>query len=90
MRWVLRRVTARILYDLMIFRWITVIFLLLVVASWLLAKRLPWLEKLGLTKFKSEWSFSVRGRIVRIPVTMVLLLFTMAFIAANLLFKWLK
>ena len=72
----------------MIFRGIMVAFLLLVVASWLLSKRLPWLEKMGLTQLKSELRFNLFGRAWRVPVTLVIVLCTAVYLTANLIFKW--
>lgn len=70
----------------MIFRWIMIAILLLVVASWLFSKRLPWLEKMGLTPFKSELRFSLFGRALRLPVTLVIVLCTVAYLAMRLIF----
>ena len=53
----------------MLFRWIIIVFLLLVLLSWLPTLRLPWLEKLGLTRFNSSLDFKLFGRRVQLPVT---------------------
>ena len=44
----------------MMFRWVLFVFLALIFLSWLFSKRLPWLEKLGLTSFNSSLDFSFR------------------------------
>ena len=66
----------------MIFRLVLFAFLLLVVLSWLFSMRLPWLEKLGLTKFNSSIDFNLFGRDFHLPMTlavaMVLLLVWLA------------
>lgn len=58
----------------MLFRWIILVFLLLVLLSWLPTLRLPWLEKLGLTKFNSSLDFTLFGRAVQLPVTIAVVL----------------
>ena len=58
----------------MLFRWIIIVFLLLVLLSWLPGLRLPWLEKLGLTRFNSSLGFSLLGRRVQLPVTIAVAL----------------
>jgi hypothetical protein len=49
--------------------------------------RLPWLEKLGLTKLNSNLSFRAFGKVRHIPVTYVVLLATAAYLAIALLYK---
>ncbi len=58
----------------MIFRLVIFAFLLLVVLSWLFSMRLPWLEKLGLTKFNSSLDFRLFGRAFQVPVTIAIAL----------------
>lgn len=58
----------------MLFRWLIIVFLLLVLLSWLFSMRLPWLEKLGLTRFNSSLDFSLFGRRVQLPVTIAVAL----------------
>jgi hypothetical protein len=49
--------------------------------------RLPWLEKLGLTKLNSNLTFRAFGKVRSIPVTYVVLLATAAYLAIALLYK---
>ena len=65
----------------MIFRLVIFAFLLLVVLSWLFSLRLPWLEKLGLTKFNSSLDFRMFGRAFQLPVTIA--------VAMGLVLLWL-
>lgn len=65
-----------------------VVFLLLILASWLFSKRLPWLEKMGLSTLNSELRFRLFGRAWRVPVTLAIVLCTALYLAANLIFKW--
>ena len=58
----------------MIFRLVIFVFLLLVVLSWLFSMRLPWLEKMGLTKFNSSLDFRLFGRAFHLPVTIAVAL----------------
>jgi hypothetical protein len=70
----------------MMLRWVFLAIVAMLVVSWLFSKRLPWLEKLGLTKLKSHWSFRLFGREHRVPVTYVVLLITIVYMAAYLAF----
>lgn len=83
------RVTAPILYKelAMIFRWALFAILAVLFFAWLFSKRLPWLEKLGLTKLNSDMSFRAFGKVRHIPVTYVVLLATAAYLAIALLYK---
>lgn len=69
----------------MMFRWVLFVFLALLFLSWLLSKRLPWVEKLGLTSFNSSLDFKILGKHIRIPVTIAAVLLTV-FIALG---RWL-
>jgi hypothetical protein len=71
----------------MMFRWVFFAILAVLLISWLFSMRLPWLEKLGLTKLKSHLSFRLFGRQWRVPVTYVVLLATGAYLAIALLYK---
>jgi hypothetical protein len=42
----------------MMFRWVFFAILAVLLASWLFSKRLPWLEKLGLTTLKRQTASS--------------------------------
>ena len=83
------RVTERILYKelAMMFRWVFFAILTVLLVSWLFSMRLPWLEKLGLTKLSSHVSFRAFGKVRSIPVTYVVLLVTAAYLAIALLYK---
>ena len=87
------RVTEHTLYELifeqanMMFRWVFFAILAVLVISWLFSMRLPWLEKLGLTKLSSNVSFRAFGKVRSIPVTYVVLLATAAYLAIALLYK---
>ncbi len=83
------RVTGRILYEQpnMMLRWVFFAVLAVLLVSWLFSKRLPWLEKLGLTKLNSNVSFRLFGKERNIPVTYVVLLVTAAYLAIALLYK---
>ena len=72
----------------MIFRWIIVVFLTLLMISWIFSMRLPWLEKLGLTKLSSSLRFKLFGRVWQVPITLAIVLSAAAYLAANLVFKW--
>lgn len=65
----------------MLIRWIIIVFLLLVLLSWLPTLRLPWLDKLGLTKFNSSLDFRLFGRAFQVPVTIA--------VALGLVLAWL-
>ena len=64
----------------MMFRWVLFVFLALIFLSWLFSKRLPWLEKLGLTSFNSSLDFKILGKQFRIPVTLAAVLATVLFV----------
>jgi hypothetical protein len=83
------RVTAPTLYEMlaMMFRWVFFAIVTVLFVSWLFSKRLPWLEKLGLTKLSSNLSFRLFGKVRSIPVTYVVLLATAAYLAIALLYK---
>lgn len=72
----------------MLFRWIIIVFLLLVLLSWLPTLRLPWLEKLGLTRFNSSLDFKLFGRRVQLPVTFAIVLCVAAVWLIRTLFNW--
>jgi len=76
MRWVLRRVTERTRCERqpMMFRWVMFAVLAVLFLSWLFSMRLPWLEKLGLTKFNSSLDFKLFGRAFQLPVTIAIAL----------------
>jgi hypothetical protein len=82
-------VTAPTLYETlaMMFRWVFFAILAVLFMSWLFSKRLPWLEKLGLTKLSSNVSFRLFGKVRSIPVTYVVLLATAAYLGVALLYK---
>lgn len=103
MLWALRQVTGPTRFDTknsyqtgtnpkegfpMMFRWIIVVFLALVLISWLFSMRLPWLEKLGLTKLSSNLRFTLFGRVWQVPITLAIVLSAAVYLAANLIFKW--
>jgi hypothetical protein len=71
----------------MMFRWVFFAILAVLLVSWLFSKRLPWLEKLGLTKLSSHLTIRLFGRVWHIPVTYVVLLATAAYLAVALLYK---
>jgi hypothetical protein len=71
----------------MMFRWVFFAILTILFISWLFSKRLPWLEKLGLTKLSSNLSFRAFGKVRSIPVTYVVLLATALYLAIALLYK---
>ena len=71
----------------MMFRWVFFAILAVLLASWLFSKRLPWLERMGLTKLKSHLEFRLFGRQHRVPVTYVVLLATAAYFIGALLYK---
>ena len=72
-------------------RWVFFAIVAMLFVSWLFSKRLPWLEKLGLTKLNSHVTFRAFGKVRRIPVTYVVLLITIvygaAYLAIALLYK---
>jgi hypothetical protein len=83
------RVTEPILYKelAMMFRWVFFAIVAVLLVSWLFSMRLPWLEKLGLTKLNGNLTFRAFGKVRRIPVTYVVLLATAAYLAVALLYK---
>ena len=72
-------------------RWVFFAIVAMLFVSWLFSKRLPWLEKLGLTKLNSHVTFRAFGKVRRIPVTYAVLLITIvygaAYLAIALLYK---
>jgi hypothetical protein len=72
----------------MMFRWVFFAILAVLLISWLFSRRLPWLEKLGLTSLKSNLSFRLFGRQWHVPVTYVVLLATAAYLALALLYNY--
>jgi hypothetical protein len=89
MRWVSARVTVHTLSKAfqMMFRWVFFAILAVLLISWLFSMRLPWLEKLGLTKLSGNLTFRAFGKVRSIPVTYVVLLATAAYLAVALLYK---
>jgi len=71
----------------MMFRWVMFAFLVLLVLSWLLSKRLPWLEKMGLRAFNSSVDFTLFGKHFRIPVTIAVVLATALFVLGRWLYQ---
>lgn len=69
----------------MMFRWVFFAIVAVLFFAWLFSKRLPWLEKLGLTKLNSHLQFRLFHRTFRVPVTYVVLLLTIVYGAAHLL-----
>ncbi len=69
----------------MMFRWVFFAVLVVLFFAWLFSKRLPWLEKMGLTKLNSDLTFRAFGKVRHIPVTYVVLLLTIMYGAAYLL-----
>ena len=89
MPWASARVTEPTLYKelAMMFRWVFFAILAVLVISWLFSMRLPWLEKLGLTKLNSNLTFRAFGKVRNIQVTYVVLLATAAYLVVALLYK---
>ncbi len=83
------QVTGRTLYEplKMMFRWVFFAILAVLFFAWLFSKRLPWVEKLGLTQLNSDLTFRAFGKVRHIPVTYVVLLATAAYLAIALLYK---
>lgn len=71
----------------MMFRWVLFVFLALIFLSWLFSKRLPWLEKLGLTSFNSSLDFKILGKQFRIPVTIAAVLATVLFVLLQFIYQ---
>ncbi|HMS26907.1 MAG TPA: DUF2905 domain-containing protein [Burkholderiaceae bacterium] len=71
----------------MMFRWALFVFLALLFLSWLLSKRLPWLEKMGLRAFNSSVDFKFFGKQFRIPVTIAVVLATALFAVVQWLYQ---
>lgn len=69
-------------------RWVFFAIVAMLFVSWLFSKRLPWLEKLGLTKLNSHVTVRLFGRVWRVPVTYVVLLATVVYAGVNLLSEW--
>ena len=76
-----QRVTAAIGSKVTMLRWLIVVFLALLLISWVR----PWLEKMGLGKLPGDFHFKLFGREWFIPFTSTLLL---SFVL-SLLTKWL-
>jgi hypothetical protein len=72
----------------MMFRWVFFAILAVLLISWLFSRRLPWLEKLGLTSLKSNLSFRLFGRQWHVPVTYVVLLATATYLVLALLYNY--
>jgi hypothetical protein len=68
----------------MMFRWVFFAILAVLFFAWLFSKRLPWVEKLGLSKLSSNVSFRAFGKVRSIPVTYVVVLATIVYWAAYL------
>jgi hypothetical protein len=66
----LQRVTAAIGFKDTMLRWLIVVFLALLLISWVR----PWLEKMGLGKLPGDFHFKLFGREWFIPFTSTLLL----------------
>ncbi len=62
-------------------RWMVVIFLALVVLSWLT----PWLHKLGFGKLPGDWRFRLFGREWFIPLTTTIVLSLVASLVSHLI-----
>ena len=71
----------------MMLRWVFFAIVVVLFFAWLFSKRLPWVEKLGLTKLNSDLSFRALGKVRHIPVTYVVLLATATYLAIALLYK---
>lgn len=71
----------------MMLRWVFFAIVAVLFFAWLFSKRLPWVEKLGLTKLNSDLSFRAFGKVRHIPVTYVVLLATATYLAIALLYK---
>jgi ABC-type multidrug transport system fused ATPase/permease subunit len=71
----------------MMFRWVFFAIVAVLLVSWLFSMRLPWLEKLGLTKLNGNLTFRAFGKVRRIPVTYAVLLATAAYLTVALLYK---
>jgi hypothetical protein len=66
----LQRVTAATSFKVDMLRWLIVVFLALLLISWVR----PWLEKMGLGKLPGDFHFKLFGREWFIPFTSTLLL----------------
>ena len=77
----MQRATAATSFKTPMLRWLIVVFLALVLISWVR----PWLEKLGLGKLPGDLHFKLFGREWFIPFTSTLLL---SFVL-SVLTKWL-
>ena len=73
---VLQRVTAATGFKDNMLRWLIVVFLALLLISWVR----PWLEKMGLGKLPGDFNFKLFGREWYIPFTSTLLLTKFKFI----------
>lgn len=74
----------------MLFRWIIIVFLLLVLISWLFSMRLPWLHKLGWTGLSSHLRFTLLGRVWQLPITLAIVLGAVLYLVALAIFNWMK
>lgn len=72
----------------MMLRWVFFAILVVLFISWLFSMRLPWLEKLGLTKLNSNLTVRLFGLVWRVPVTYVVLLATAAYVGVRLVQSW--
>ncbi len=72
----------------MMLRWVFFAILAVLLISWLFSMRLPWLEKLGLTKLNSNLTVRLFGLVWRVPVTYVVLLATAAYVGVRLVQSW--
>lgn len=72
----------------MMFRWVMFAILVVLFLSWLFSKRLPWLEKMGLTKFSSSVNFNFLGRPFRLPVTLVAVFGAMLVVLVQWVHQW--
>lgn len=62
-------------------RWVLVIFVALIVFSFLL----PWLEKLGIGRLPGDFRFKFRGRVFSLPFASTILLSMLVLLIARLL-----
>lgn len=72
----------------MMLRWVFFAILVVLLISWLFSMRLPWLEKLGLTKLNSNLTVRLFGLVWRVPVTYAVLLATAAYVGVRLVQSW--
>lgn len=79
--WALRRATGHTLYEGTMIRWMIVIFLALVLISWLT----PLLHKLGFGKLPGDLRFKLFGREWFIPLTTTILLSLVASLISQII-----